>query len=132
MKKAIGILSGASSLLVLASPAFAQTLTVCPGEPFAVLCNIRADNIIPSLLVLAFVVAIIVALAFLVYGGFKWLTSQGDKAAVEGARGTIIAAIIGLVIIFLSFFILNLVGQLFFGRNLTELLVIPSGGIFNR
>jgi len=47
-------------------------------------------------------------------------TSGGDKAKVESARGTIIAAIVGLVIAFLAFFILSLALS-FFGLSLTNL-----------
>jgi len=54
----------------------------------------------------------------LIFGGFKWLTSGGDKGAVQAAREHIIAAIIGLVIIFLSYFILNILLQFFLGVNL--------------
>jgi len=50
----------------------------------------------------------IVALAFLIYGGTKLLRSQGDQKQVQGARQTITYAIVGLVLLFLSFFILNI------------------------
>lgn len=130
MKKQIGIVTGAAASLLLTNSAYAQTINVCPRDAFALLCQLQAENAISALLTFAVVIGILLALGFLVFGGIKWITSQGDKAAVEGARGTIVAAIVGLVLIFLSIFILNLIGQVFFGKPLLELLTIPAGGIF--
>jgi hypothetical protein len=65
-----------------------------------------------------FVLAVILALGFLVYGGIRWLTSGGDKEGVEKARNTIIAAIVGLIIIFLSYVILNFVLYFLTGQGL--------------
>ena len=69
---------------------------------------------------IAFVIAVLIALFFLLWGGIKWITSGGDKGGVEAARNQIIAAVIGLIIVFLSFFILNLVLGLF-GLSLFDL-----------
>ena len=49
----------------------------------------------------------VVALVFLIWGGSKLLRSQGDQKQVQSARQTITYAIIGLVLVFLSFFIVN-------------------------
>lgn len=65
------------------------------------------------------------ALVFLVIGGVKWLTSQGEKEGVNKARETIVAAIVGLVIIFLSYLIVNFVLNLFVGVSLFN-LVLPT------
>ena len=75
---------------------------------------------------IAFVIAVLIALFFLLWGGIKWITSGGDKTGVEAARNQIIAAIIGLIIVFLSFFILNLVLGLF-GLSLLD-LKLPTLG----
>lgn len=53
----------------------------------------------------------IVALFIVIYGGVKFISSHGDPKSVDGARKTITHAILGLILIFLSFFILNLIGQ---------------------
>jgi hypothetical protein len=79
-------------------------------------------SIIGQVLNLIFVISIVVALLYLVWGGFKWLTSGGDKTAVGAAREHIIAAIVGLVIIFLSYFILNIIVGFFVkGADLNQL-----------
>lgn len=74
---------------------------------------------------IAFIAAAIVALAYLIWGGFKWITSGGDKHGVEGARNQIIAAIIGLIIVFVSWIILNIVVTALTGNGLNN-IVIPT------
>lgn len=49
----------------------------------------------------------ILAMAALVYGGFRYLTSVGNPAAVEDAKDIINSAIIGLVLALSSWLILN-------------------------
>ena len=47
-----------------------------------------------------FAVAGLVAFFYLVMGAFAWITSGGDKEAIEKARGKIQAAVIGIILIF--------------------------------
>lgn len=70
------------------------------------------------------IVAAIVFVFMLIWGGIRYITSGGDKAQTESARGTLTAAIIGLVIVFSAWAILNL-AEIFFGVDLFE-LVIPN------
>ncbi|HXS14727.1 MAG TPA: hypothetical protein VN711_01240 [Candidatus Saccharimonadales bacterium] len=58
-------------------------------------------------------VAIILTLVFVLIGGMKWMLSQGDKKQVEEAQKTITYAVIGLIVMFLSFFIINIIGFAF-------------------
>lgn len=50
-----------------------------------------------------------VAVAMLIYGGFRMVLSGGDAKQAGAARSTITYAIIGLIIVFLSFTILNFI-----------------------
>jgi hypothetical protein len=50
-----------------------------------------------------------VSVIFLVWGGFKYITSNGDSSGVSTAKSTIIAALIGLVIAALARPIVNFV-----------------------
>ena len=118
MKKLASALS-LGTYLSLVSPAFAAvSVNACPVAPFGVLCSFTPTDVVGALVSTLFIIAIVVALFYLIFGGFKWLTSGGDKGAVQAAREHIIAAIIGLVIIFLSYFILNILLQFFLGVNL--------------
>src|SRR5690349_1732751 len=66
---------------------------------------------IGKLIFIMFIAAAIIALFVIVLGGFKWITSQGDPKEISGARNTIIYAAIGLGVVFLSFFIVNLLSS---------------------
>jgi hypothetical protein len=127
MKKIISALS-LTGYLSLASSAFAQTtVNACAAGQFGPLCNLTTASFGPlvgTLIQLIFAIAVIVALFYLVWGGFKWLTSGGDKGAVQQAREHIVAAIIGLVIIFLSYFLLNILLG-FFGVGSLNAITLP-------
>ncbi|MDQ5900804.1 MAG: hypothetical protein QG600_382 [Patescibacteria group bacterium] len=61
------------------------------------------DNLITA----AFVFAGATALIFIIFAAIKLIRSAGDQKQVQSARQTMTYAIIGLVLIFLSFFIIN-------------------------
>jgi hypothetical protein len=126
MKKALAIGLSAISYLTFATSSFATS--ACPTGAFANLCNITGNSIGTVLgyaIQLIFILAVLVALLYLIWGGFKWLTSGGDKTAVGSAREHIVAALVGLVVIFLSYFILNIIVKLFTGFDLTN-FTLPS------
>ena len=77
----------------------------------------QGSEIIQLLLTLVFITAIVVALFMLIYSGLQYIQSGGDKQKIEAARHRIVFTIIGLVVVFLSFMIVNMVGY-FFGINL--------------
>lgn len=55
-------------------------------------------------------IAGIVALIGIIYGGFRYILSQGEPDNIKHAQGTIIAALIGLVIALLSTAIISFIG----------------------
>ena len=124
MKKLIAITAAFSSYLLAVPSALAQTnVQACPTGQFSILCNFGLSsfgNIVSTTVTVLFVIAVVIALGFLIYGGIKWIISGGDKTAVESARNTIVAAVVGLIIVFLAFFILNIILG-FFGISLTAL-----------
>ena len=78
-------------------------------------------NIIGTIIQAVFVVAVVVALGYLIYGAIRWIISQGDKSKVTDARNHIVAAIVGLVIVFLSYFVINIILSIFFNQSLSDL-----------
>lgn len=129
VKKILTSLATISPFVFLAPRAFAQgiNITTCPGGGFGALCLNASDlgKVITNGINLVFVVAALLALVFLIIGGVKWLTSQGEKEGVNKARETIVAAVVGLVIIFLSYLIVNFVLNLFVGVSLFN-LTLPT------
>lgn len=129
MKKITALSLSAVSYFSLALPAFAQVpneINPCPaGSQFNSLCGLNfSGGVVGSIITVAFIVAALIALGFLIFGGIKWITSGGDKAGVEGARNTIVAALVGLVIVFLAYFLIRLIFT-FFGLTF-ENLTIPN------
>ncbi len=131
MKRLLAAILPSAYLLAPAS-AFAAAVDLCDeSSQFGKLCGLTSDNfgkVVGGAITLLFVIAVIIALGFLVWGGLKWILSGGDKSAVESARNTIVAAVVGLVIVFLAYFILNLVLTFFLGTGLSE-LTIPNIGL---
>lgn len=60
-----------------------------------------------------FPIAGVILLAFLVWGGFDYLTSMGDPKKAEAARGKITNAILGFVIIFFAYWIVQILDYIF-------------------
>ena len=131
MKKIIGIITGLTASMYFAGTAFAQdALNLCPkdgigGRGFGILCDLQPQNALGGILTFILIIAVIISLVYLIWGGIKWITSGGDKGNVETARNQIIAAIIGLIVAFLAWFLINLILSLFFQSSINE-LEIPS------
>ena len=63
----------------------------------------------------------LVAFAYIIIGGFKYLTAGGDEKAIMGAKQTLTWAIIGLLVVVASFLILKTLADPDF-LNLPEML----------
>ncbi|OGM10794.1 hypothetical protein A2Z22_02820 [Candidatus Woesebacteria bacterium RBG_16_34_12] len=69
-------------------------------------------NIINALLDYILPLTGILLLLFLIYGGFQYMTSGGDPRKAEMARRVITYAIIGFIIVFLAFWIVQIVSKI--------------------
>jgi hypothetical protein len=87
---------------------------------FGGLTSLTIPRLISGLISLTMVVAAIVFFFILVIGGIRWIMSGGDKAQTEAARSQITAALVGLVIVFAAWAIVQLI-QVFFGINIFQL-----------
>lgn len=61
----------------------------------------------------AFLIGGVGVLFFFALGGIRWIFSGGDKQQIDQAKGMITAAIVGFVILALSYLILLLIGTFF-------------------
>jgi hypothetical protein len=82
------------------------------------------QTFIPNLVGLAFVIGALVFFFVMVIAAIQWITSGGDKQALESARGKLTNAIIGFVILLLLFVILKVI-QDFFGLDILSLDIGP-------
>lgn len=55
------------------------------------------------------IAAVILSFGYLLWGAFNWISSEGDKTKVESARRTITYAILGLLLCFISFFLVQFI-----------------------
>lgn len=68
--------------------------------------------LITSLINWTLIAAGIFAIFIFIYGGYKYINSGGDPKQADTARKTLIYAIFGLLLIFMSFFIVATIGQI--------------------
>ena len=119
-------------MMTLFSTVFAEVeeINMLPQGQWGNLGNVTFASIVSAIIVFILIVAALVFFFMLVLGGIRYITSGGDKGQTEAARGQITAALIGLVIVFAAWAIINLV-NMFFGINLLQLNIqqaIPEGG----
>ena len=82
------------------------------------------QDLLPRIVGLAFVVGVLIFFFIMITGAIQWITSGGDKAAVEGARGKITNAVVGVVILLSLFALLKIIED-FFGINILVLDIGP-------
>ena len=95
-------------------------INLLPQGQWGNLGSVTFASIVSAIIVFILIVAALVFFFMLVLGGIRYITSGGDKGQTEAARGQITAALIGLVIVFAAWAIINLV-NMFFGINLLQL-----------
>lgn len=79
---------------------------------------------IPKLVGMAFLAGSVIFFFVLIVGAIQWISSGGDKAALESARGKISNAIIGIVLLFSAFAVVRFI-ESFFGINILEIDLGP-------
>lgn len=97
-----------------------------PKGEFADLGDLSIGDIVSGLIRLVLVIAALAFFFILVIGGIRWIASGGDKANTEAARNQITAALVGLVIVFAAWAIIQLI-NVFFGIDIFELTITPAG-----
>lgn len=123
-------------------PALAvNTGALCPtDEPgaqtkFNILCSNTwtPETVIQTGINILLFVAFVAALGFLIFGGIRWITSGGDKENTAKARGTVTAAVIGLVVVLAAWIFLNVVTNIFNLGSIQNLQLpsLPGGSSSN-
>lgn len=82
------------------------------------------QKILPNALGLLLVAGVTFFLFMILIGSVTWITSGGDKAAIEASKSRITNAIIGVVILLSTFAIVNIVEN-FFGINILSIDIGP-------
>jgi len=80
--------------------------------------NFTVQGIVSNLINLVLVIAFVVFLFVLLWGGIQWITSGEDKESLAKAKGKLTSAIVGIIIVVCAWAILNLIRN-FFGLEKT-------------
>lgn len=121
MKKLIASSVTLGTLLLASTPVFADNIDFSIPKPK----NLKLDNpgkVMSGLIALILIISALAAFIYLIWGGFQWITSGGDKAGVEAAQHKIQAALLGLFIVFAAWAIMTIAGQ-FLGFDLGNLKI---------
>ena len=105
---------------------YAEEINLKPpsGSQFGKLGELTITSIVSTAISLVMLVVALVFFFMLLWGGLRWVTSEGEQKAVEGARNQITNALIGLAIVFAAWAIMQLIGTVF-GVNIFK-LTIPT------
>lgn len=60
----------------------------------------------------ALIAAGILAIFIVIFAGFRYINSGGDPKQADTARKTLMYAVFGLLVVFMSFFIVGAIGQI--------------------
>ncbi|HUD44489.1 MAG TPA: hypothetical protein VMR41_03035, partial [Patescibacteria group bacterium] len=58
------------------------TIQPCASGAFSILCTANLTSAVGSFITIAFVLALLIALAYLIWGGIRWILSRGEKEGV--------------------------------------------------
>ena len=127
LNKIIAFFSFILSYLAVATSVYAADPLVAPPSGSVDPTRVKPENVPQLVVTVIFSLAMFLAVVYLMYGGIKWMTSRGDKTAVESARKHIMSAIIGLIVVAGTFFILQVIFNLLGAQNpLTAGFKLPT------
>jgi hypothetical protein len=115
MKKVLNATSLAITGLAMPVLAWAEPTGVTPVPSSA--GNITIAQLLTKVITWVLTFAAAVAVLFLIFGGLQYVTSAGNDKRVAAAKNTILYAVVGLIVIALSFVIVT-----FVSRNVNQLV----------
>lgn len=114
---AIAIVVGLAMVFVPVSVGAVDVISdSCAVSPDSAICKGKDDdtrNMIKTVINTLLYIIGIVAVIMVVIGGFMYTLSTGDSANVTKAKNTIVYALVGLVVAFLAYAIVNWVLKVF-------------------
>ncbi len=101
------VLTSSSVFADCSDPTSIQSGVDCVGENIQNKSSLEdvVQNVINTMLFLIGIISVIM----LIVGGIRYVISGGNQSQVEGARNTILYAIVGLVVAFVAWGIVNFV-----------------------
>lgn len=117
MKKLAPFALGLAMLAGVAAPTAAVMAAYDPTIPGIGNTNLPTTSAKPTEIILnvikvAMGVLALIAVVFIMYGGFMWLTAGGSEDRLKKAKEIISAAVIGLVVVLLAYIIVTFVARI--------------------
>lgn len=105
-------------LVLAASPLLAAAQFTTPNPAGTGLPgDTRISEFILRIINIALAIAGLIAVLFLIIGGFRYITAAGNEEAGESAKKIITNSIIGVVVIILSFVIVRVISNALLGGS---------------
>ncbi len=101
----------------IGNPALGDRLQTLSGLQFF-------QKLLPAMVGLGFVIGSLIFVFVMIVGAIQWITSGGDKAALDAAKGKITNALVGLIILFSIIAIIKLI-ESFFGISILTIDIGP-------
>ncbi len=99
---------------LLAQIDFSKLSVPSSGGQLSIDQNLKLGDILTIIFqVYIFYIAGIILLIYLVIGGFQFMFSRGEPKAMQAAQAKITNAVVGFVIVFLSFLIIQIIAKVF-------------------
>lgn len=116
--KLLSLISSSLTYLFIVTSVYAASAKPVLKDPSGIdASKVKVENIPQLVINLIFALAGFLAVVYLMYGGIRYMTSRGDKMAVEDARKHIVSAVIGLVVVIGTFVIIQFVFTLLGADN---------------
>ena len=82
------------------------------------------QDLLPRIIGLGLIIGIVMFFFIMLIGAIQWISSGGDKGAIEAARSKLTNALVGILLLLALFAIIKLLGD-FFGVNILEIDLGP-------
>jgi hypothetical protein len=120
MKLTTKQITAAVALMALALPVMVSA-QILPPPPAGLATGFSGGNqtvtsVITRIVAIALALAGLIAILFLIIGGFRYVTAAGNEEAAESAKKTILNAIIGIIVIILAYVILRVIENALLGN----------------
>lgn len=106
IKRFFGVTVGS---LLAALPGSALALAPVGGNIGGIIPGNDLIGAIRRVLTYLLLLAGLIAVIYLIYGGVQYITSAGDQAKADGAKKTILYALVGLIVIGFAMVLVNFV-----------------------
>jgi len=95
------------------SAASGESINLAPPAAFGELGKVTITKMIAGIISFLMIIASFIFFVMLVLGGVKWIMSEGDEAKVKTARDQVQNALVGLVVVFSAWAIMQLIEAVF-------------------